>query len=520
MKSHVRLTYGLLVLLALTMGWYFLMEKKILPERQKHEEDAKTLVDIKEENVGIIILTKNTPPKAVMTFEKTKDSWQLTTPVLDEANKMNVEALLSGITSMKQERILDDKPKDLALYGLKDPSLTVVLESKDKKQKVELKMGSDTPVGYSSYVQIVGKDTVYRVAKSAKVACDKDIDSFRNKAVVSLVRTEISGLTFEPQGKPVVQLERTPKDQWLVLGASEKLKYPGLADKINPIVSSVLGMEAKHFVDKVTGETRLKSFGLSPSTLSVVLTREKDKSKLTLLLGKTKDNKAYAKRSDKDVIYEIDPSILTRMQGSLSEFVDKNLCTFNRFDIKNLSIEKKSEESKGSGLAAIHVRKNNGTWEFVAPVQTAASKDPTTKVNQLQIDHLFTALQDIKLLDYAHSEQQREEADRQLKNAVLRIKLGEGDEKASEGKGVSLSFAPGVTDKSVPGGGKTGSVWVKRGQDVPFLVHLKDFAALNFPLEKFVALADTKAVKGDAKKSEPSVAPTSSKVPVIPPKKG
>src|SRR5205807_6414021 len=68
--------------------------------------------------------------------------WQITAPKQMGADQDAVSSLLSTVSSLNSERVVDDKPTDLGQYGLAQPPLEIDINSREAKPQ-KLLVGDD-----------------------------------------------------------------------------------------------------------------------------------------------------------------------------------------------------------------------------------------------------------------------------------------------------------------------------------------------------------------------------------------
>src|SRR4029077_1805294 len=79
--------------------------------------------------------------------------WQITAPKPLGADQEAVSSLLSTVSSLNADRLVDDKAADLSQYGLVQPALELDVTSKDSKPQ-KLFLGDDTPAGSAVFAKI------------------------------------------------------------------------------------------------------------------------------------------------------------------------------------------------------------------------------------------------------------------------------------------------------------------------------------------------------------------------------
>ena len=146
------------VLIALS-AWYVLYEQKYKPDQKEKEEQTKKLISLEEDQVSEVKLTKlkNPPSESSPTpvsnpeyesieLKKTGKDWFIVKPVQTKGDNTAITALLSSVCSSKQERVVEEKAKDLLVFGLKDPALKISLKKDANSPAQEVWVGVNTPV--------------------------------------------------------------------------------------------------------------------------------------------------------------------------------------------------------------------------------------------------------------------------------------------------------------------------------------------------------------------------------------
>lgn len=480
MKSNFKSTLVLTAVLGALIGWYFLYEQKYRPQAQEKEEKTKQLITLEKDQIQEveIVHIKNAPketegtplpvdPKFKPEFEtiklkKSGSEWLITEPLSDDADTAQVSAMVSTLATSKQERVVEEKPTDLAGFGLKDVLIKVIAKKDSTSKPEEVWIGLNTPVGYSAYAKVAGQDPVFKVSRNLKTNFDKQVKDLRNKNLITNPRQEITEYEIQ-NAKGHIVLKKDDKDNWTL--ASENFTAdPAEAGKT---FSAIVEVHAKDFAAETADH--LEKFGLAKPLATVTLTI-KDKPKITLLVGKVKDT-VYVKRGDKPVIYEVDKQIAERVEKPAIDYRSMNLATFNRYDVKRIKLE-------GPKNTVELVKGEQGDWSLPT--------DATTKVKTSEVDTLLTAIQDAKVSRYLTVPKDKGG----VKKPNLTIRLFEKSDKGENEK-VVLKFDQ-LKGKEVLG--------EREDLSVPFYLKSEDYYKINVGKEKFVQ-PETKQEEKDPKKS-------------------
>jgi hypothetical protein len=118
----------------------------------------KVLFDMTTEDINSLTLER----QGKVAFKVRLDSdkkWYLTEPLEGPANSNKLEPYLNGLPNLTANSIEEDKPKDLAEFGLDKPTYVMTLDTKKGTKKLYL--GSEIIKGQEIYGKLEGSDTIY-----------------------------------------------------------------------------------------------------------------------------------------------------------------------------------------------------------------------------------------------------------------------------------------------------------------------------------------------------------------------
>lgn len=468
MKKSFRHTLVWLAVLIALVVWYQVYEKKIRPKNTEAEEKTKELISLAKDDITLLEIERLKSPPAddapagsePSSSEYTKvklklvgKDWQIVEPIQDLADAGVITNLVSTVTTTKQERVIEETPKEISQFGLKIPRIIIKVGKSSGDPQV-IKIGANTPTGFSSYVQLGSRPTVYRATRSLRTTFDKDLKGLRNKSLMDWARTDVGEVEVQNGKENFVLKKETPdKEEWQL----SREHIPADTTEWNKTLNALLEVKASDFASE--DDKNLSLYGLQKPAARVTLTKAKTPEKVTLLVGKSKE-KVYLKRGDRPVVYEVDQELLKKLEAPASSYRSTRLANFNRFDIKRIKLLR-----DGSTLELL---KNDSEWSF--PTNLNAKVD-TTKV-----DTLLTQLQDIRLSRYLAATAPGP------KNPKLTIQLFEKRDKEEKEK-LSLAFAApenkAVTSK-------------RSGLDVAFQISEEDFKKLNLHEKDFLKVEEKK----------------------------
>src|SRR5690349_9757314 len=102
------------------------------------------ILDLKEADISKVEIKKKSSEELALE-KNSSGKWQIIAPKQLSADQDAVSSMMSTLSSLNSDRLVDDKASDLKQYGLAEPSLEIDLTTKQKPQK--LLIGDDSPTG-------------------------------------------------------------------------------------------------------------------------------------------------------------------------------------------------------------------------------------------------------------------------------------------------------------------------------------------------------------------------------------
>jgi hypothetical protein len=272
------------------------------------DEVAITRLELKKKATKPIVLTKNT-----------SGVWQIVQPTVLKADQSTVSGVLSTLSSLSSERMVDDKASDLKQYGLDQPALEVDITAKDN-QTHRLLLGDETPAGNAVYAMLAGDSRIFTMASYNKSSVDKSVDDLRDKRLLTMNADAITRVELVRKNQ-TIEFGRN-KDEWQIL-----TPRPLRAD------SSQVGELVRKLADArmdLAGPTmNLKqvasAFARATTIASAKVTDPFGTQELQV--RKSKDT-YYAKSSVVDGIFKVDAGLGQALGKTLDDFRNKKLFDF------------------------------------------------------------------------------------------------------------------------------------------------------------------------------------------------
>src|SRR5215469_4041320 len=282
---------------------------------------AQKILSLNEADITRLAIHRKDEPEVDLS-RNNPGAWQITAPKSLAADQDAVSSVLSTISSLNSDRLLEDKASDLAPYGLANPSLAVDVTLKDNKTQ-KLLIGDQTPAGNSYYAMLAGDPRLFTVAGYHKTSLDKTANDLRDKRLLTADFDKVSQIELinqKPDKKQDITFARE-KDAWQILKPK-----PYRADALQ-VEDLIRALREAEFDSAGDGNAQLTSaFGAGSAVASVKLSGAAGTQELDL--RKNKDD--YLARSTVvPGVYKVPPSLGTSLDKTLDDFRNKKVFDFS-----------------------------------------------------------------------------------------------------------------------------------------------------------------------------------------------
>jgi hypothetical protein len=247
----------------------------------------------------LVVTQKGSDPVAL---KKAEGKWQITEPKPYPADQEAVAGVLSTLSALSADRVVEDKAADRKQYGLEEPAAEVDVGTR------QLMLGDDTPAGGDVYAAVAGDPRVFTVSSYTKTSLAKSLNDLRDKSLLTLNPDKVSRVELLKKGQDL-EFDRT-KDGWQILKPAAS---PADATAVNDLVRSLTGAKMD-LSAATTGFAQATPVGTAKLT--------GDSGVQILEVRKNKDD-YYAKSSATEGTYKVDSSIGPAFDKKLDDFQPK-----------------------------------------------------------------------------------------------------------------------------------------------------------------------------------------------------
>jgi len=319
------------VLAALTGTLYWSNHHKSA-ESSSIESSPKILTVQQAEVTGLSIRKKGSD-SAVLS-RNDAGQWQITAPKTLAADQDAVSSVLSTLSSLNSDRLVEDKASNLEQYGLAQPPTELEITKADKKIQ-HLLIGDDTPTGNGAYAMVRGDARVFTLANYNKSALLKSVNDLRDKRLLTFDSDKVSSIELTTK-KQTVAFGRS-KDQWQIVKPRPfRADRSQVEDLLRSLHEAKMELSASDDEKKVSTAFASGTPFASAKVTDLSGTQE-------LYVRKNKDD-YYAKSSAVAGVYKISSATGTGLDKSIDDFKNKKLFDFGFADPDKIEVH---DGSKG-----------------------------------------------------------------------------------------------------------------------------------------------------------------------------
>ncbi|MGH9631038.1 MAG: DUF4340 domain-containing protein, partial [Bryobacteraceae bacterium] len=206
------------VVLALLAGAVYWSERQRKAAEGKPDPDAPPkLITLAEDQVQEIRIEKQAAEPTVIGKDKS-DEWRITAPKplpVDDSAAGSVVSSLSGLT---WDRLVEEKAPDLSPYGLDQPAVEITVTRKDQ-QASKLLIGDETPTSGAFYAKLANDPRVFTITGSTKDSLDKTAQDLRDKRLLRFDSDKLVRVELNAKGQ-AIEFGKNAAGEWQIVKPS------------------------------------------------------------------------------------------------------------------------------------------------------------------------------------------------------------------------------------------------------------------------------------------------------------
>src|SRR6266700_3351535 len=294
---------AIVVLAALSAALYWSNHNMPSETTQASAETPPKILTLNEADINKIDIKKKGGEEVMLTKDN-GGNWKVIAPKPLGADQSAVSSMLSSLSSLNSDRLVEEKASNFNQYGLSEPTLQIGVTEKNSKTH-QLLVGDDTPTNNGAYVRVEGDRRVFTLAAYNKTTLDKSVNDLRDKRLLTLESDKFG----------------RNKDQWQILRPKPLRADSAQVDELLRKLT-----DAKMELSSETDSKKTASAFTSGAPFAIAkLTTDSGTQELEV--RKNKDD-YYAKSSVVDGVYKASNDVGQGFYKKLDDFRNKKLFDF------------------------------------------------------------------------------------------------------------------------------------------------------------------------------------------------
>lgn len=295
--------------------WWSNRHKKEEPESPKQPK----LLSLKQDDITKIEILRR--EGETTRIEKGSDGvWRITAPEPLAADRSAIDSLVSSAATLNADKVVEEKPQDLAVFGLKEPHARVVITLKDGRTRTVL-LGDDAPVGGGGFAQVDGDPRVYLLTSWVKGGLDKLAVDLRDKRILTFDRDKIVRVELVRK-KEALEFSKNAQGSWVI---SRPQMYRADSWSVDDYIRRLQDLKLDPLLTSDQKADLEKQFKAGETLVMVTVTDAGGAQKLEL--RKNKD-KYYARSSAVEGFHLVQEFDAKALDKGLDDFRNKKLFDF------------------------------------------------------------------------------------------------------------------------------------------------------------------------------------------------
>lgn len=321
----------------------------------KGSKDSPKLISVKDEDVTKVEIQRKGGENVVL--QRDKNGWSMQSPKPARTDADAVNGVVSTMTGLTWDRLVEDKAADLNPFGLTQPAIQVAITSKDGK-RTALQIGDDTPAGGAWFAKLDGDPRVFSISGGVKAGVDKTWRDLRDKRLITSDDQKLSRVEVNTGKGGPVEFGRTGGNEWQIV-KPRPLRADGFA--IDELIRKV--RDAK--LGPATDEEETKRAAEFATGTRVALVTLTDPSGAQTLDVRKKGEEYLAKSSAAETVAKVEKDLADALAKPLDDFRAKKLFDFGFSEPSKMDIH--------DGSKSYSISKNGDKWW-----QNGKEMDPTS----------------------------------------------------------------------------------------------------------------------------------------------
>ena len=307
-------------------------------QEKKADTEIPALVNVSDSALDSIDIQKRDGSK--VSLQRKSGKWLITAPTAFTADQDAVSSIASALAPANADSVIDDKPGDVAKYGLTNPSLIVTAHEKGGRTD-QLFFGDDVPTASTVYLRVAGNPKVFAVASSLKTIFDKGVNDLRDKRLLTFDQGQLTRIDLLA-GQANIEFGKNNQSEWTIVAPQ-----PYRADNFQ--VGELLRKltDSKMDLNAAPADVEKAQHGFASGKPVATVKLTDSNGTQTFEVRKSGDD-YFGKSSAVDGTYKLSAELGKQLEKPLDDFRNKKLFDFGFSDATKVEIQGKTFTRSGS----------------------------------------------------------------------------------------------------------------------------------------------------------------------------
>ncbi|MCC6860990.1 MAG: DUF4340 domain-containing protein [Bryobacterales bacterium] len=327
------------VLLAALTGLVVWSNKHEKAAQGKPSPDAPPkILEVGEDQFKSVTLRKGEQTTRLSRSEAGK--WEIVEPKPLPADQDSVSSLVSTLSSLTSDRLIEEKAADLNQYGLAKPSLQVDLTKKDGKTE-NLLLGDDTPTGSAVFAKLRNDPRVFTVSSYIKSSLDKTSKDLRDKRLLTFDSEKLTRVELRANNA-AIEFGKNSQNEWQIV-KPRPLRADGT--QVDELVRKLKDAKMDTSIADDEAAKAPAKFAASAPVANASVTDAGGVQHIEV--RKDKDNNYWARSSVVEGVYRLTSDVGDGLNKNLEQFRNKKLFDFGWNDPTKVQVGQTTYSKSG-----------------------------------------------------------------------------------------------------------------------------------------------------------------------------
>jgi uncharacterized protein DUF4340 len=284
-----------------------------------------------------IVVTRN---GRTTTLTKDGGKYRVTAPGNFAADEATAKSAFESVGKLELGDLVTENKAKQAEFDIDDAKGVHLVAEGAKGTQVLADVIVGKTTGTGTMVRLAGKDQIWQAAAGLRMALDRDLADWRDKAITTFpaddaqmltVRTKDGGIAIAKRGSGKVGND----DKWDLVTSVPKISPPDKVDNSVPagIVTTLSAWKTNEFSDAKPAET-----GLDAPRTTIIVALKGGKNVTVLLGNKKGDDEIYVKTADAPQIYLVKKFNYEKVDKRPLDFKDSTLSDLSEADLTEIAV--------------------------------------------------------------------------------------------------------------------------------------------------------------------------------------